>query len=194
MPLVAYDPNDAAQNNLVGSILASGITEGAAPTSFSSSLNDVASAHGLNLSNTNDQAAAIWYNAQQDFATNTGGSLETALDQNNYAAVQSGLSSDLPTVNGSSGAPQGLAASLVSGIGNAILGTIDPGAVASNAMTAAGIAPQATTFSGAIENWLTRGGLIVIGGIVLIVALWLLLSDQGILPSPSSTAAAIAAA
>lgn len=193
---VAYDPNDAGQRNLVGSILASGINIGSAPTSFSSSLNDVASAHGLNLSSTSDESAAIWYTAQQDYITNTGQSLETTLQQNNYAAVQSGLAQDLPTVSGSSGAPQGLAASLASSIGTAILNTIDPtgmGSAGLNTMT--GIIEDTSTLGGAIENWLTRGGLILIGAVILVVALWLLLSNNGILPSPSDTArAAVAAA
>jgi hypothetical protein len=30
----------------------------------------------------------------------------------------------------------------------------------------------------------TRGALIVLGGIVIVVALWMLLSSQGVVPSP----------
>jgi hypothetical protein len=196
---VAFDPNDQAQQNLVGSIVASGLTMGGAPTSFASSLNDTASAHGLDLSNPSDASAAIWYTAQQDYSASTGNSLETSLQQNNFAAVQSGLAQDLPTATGSSGAPQGLASSLLSGIGTSIYNAINPMGAAADMVTGAlGLTDNsdstANTWGAAIENWLLRGGLIIVGVIVLAVALWLLLSDKGVVPSPSQTAAAVAAA
>jgi hypothetical protein len=42
-----------------------------------------------------------------------------------------------------------------------------------------------------VENFFQRFGLIVIGGVIVIVALWQLLSSQGIVPSPSDAGKAI---
>ena len=42
-----------------------------------------------------------------------------------------------------------------------------------------------------IGNLLTRGGLIFVGGIVALVALWQLLSNTGAVPSPKDTVKAV---
>ena len=41
-----------------------------------------------------------------------------------------------------------------------------------------------------IENWIQRAGLIFVGIVIILVALWYLLGEQGIVPGPAKTAKA----
>jgi len=141
-----------------------------------STWDSVASQYNLNFSNPQDQSAGAWYVAQQAYSNATGGDLSTALSQGNYGSVQSALASIWPSVAGNAAAPQGLAANLASGTGAAI-----PGASAAAAPASAPV----TIFT-SIENWFERGGLIIIGGLVIIAALWALLSNAGYVPTPKS--------
>lgn len=142
----------------------------------------IAAQYGLNFSNPSDQSEGAWDLAQQTYAQNTGGaSLETALQSGNYSSIQSALAAVWPSVTGNAAAPQGLAASLSSGAG---------AAPATSASASASSAGTSTTASGGgiiatIEDFFLRSGLIIIGGIVIIVALWMLLSNAGVVPSPT---------
>lgn len=44
---------------------------------------------------------------------------------------------------------------------------------------------------GDVENWFERFGLIAIGGLIVIVSLWALLSETGAVPSPREAVAAL---
>jgi hypothetical protein len=143
---------------------------------------DVASQHGLNFQNAQDQNAGAWYLAQDTYARKTGGDLETDLNAGLFSKVQSALQSVWPSVTGNAASPQGLAGALGAGIGAPIAG-------ASQAAPVNDAAPS-NPFA-VIENWFLRGGLILIGAIVVIVSLWWLLSNQGIIPSPKRLAKAV---
>lgn len=153
-----------------------------------STWDNIASEFGLNFNDPEDQNAGAWYLAQQ-----TDPNLSTDLATGNYSAIQSALAKVWPSVTGNAASPQGLANTL-------------GGATAANAAPTGGNA--AGTGSAAVnpilhpiqaaedaaQNLFTRGAMIVIGGIVLLVALWLLLSSQGIVPSPEDAAKGVGAA
>lgn len=159
----------------------------------------LASQYGLNFQNTSDQEAGAWYLAQQTYQSKTGGSLYGALSGGNYSSVQSALASIWPSVTGNQAAPQGLAASLAGGQGSNLT---FPGSSssASGASTSSGTSSTASgnsanqsesgvgTLFGDIENWFERGGLIIVGGLIIIVALWALLASQKVVPSPVKVA------
>lgn len=161
----------------------------------------VASQFNLNFSNPSDQEAGAWYNAQQTFQAATGGSLEEAATQaeagNTSAAtaIQNALRGQWPSVSGNAAAPQGLAQDLVQGIG-ANLGsgpaTGQPNTGATSGSESANPSSTATGGSSGsiltdVEDFFIRFGLIIIGGLVILVALWQLLSDHTALPSPGAT-------
>jgi len=148
----------------------------------------LATQYGLNFQNPNDQAAGAWYEAQQTYAAKTGGnSLEAALASGNYSDVQSALSNVWPSVTGNGAAPAGLAADLSAALGNGSGG----GSTASNGTSGTANANTGVSSGSSgglisdIENFFVRGGLIIVGGIVVLVALWLILSDNGVIPSPA---------
>jgi hypothetical protein len=170
-----------------------GNSHAAGPFQFQPSTWDtLAAQYGLNFANQADQNAGAWYLAQQTYSANNGGaSLEAALQSGNYQAVQQSLASIWPSVLGNASAPQGLAASLTSGAGSSVnIGSdaaapVNSGSSSSNG----GTGPIAT-----IENFFVRFGLIILGGVIVIVALWQLLANQGVVPSPKETAKGIAGA
>lgn len=145
----------------------------------------VASEFGLNFQNASDQDAGAWYLAQQTYSAATGKSLETALQSGDYSSVQSALSKVWPSVSGNQAAPQGLASDILHGVG--ATGTSDLTAASDNTA-------QPESIVQTVEDFFVRFGLIIIGSIVVIVALWQLLSNQGIVPSPADTAKLAAAA
>lgn len=147
----------------------------------------VAGELGLTDFSQSSQNEAAWYEAEKTYAAKTGGSLYDALKAGNYTSVQNALGSVWPSVFGNGAAQGGLAASLASGAG-APVASGNSSAVASPATGS----PQGLL--GDIENWFERFGLIAIGGLIVIVSLWALLSQQGIVPSPSTTVKAVAAA
>ena len=158
-----------------------------------STWDSLASTYGLNFNNTSDQEAGAWYLAQQTYASNTGGSLYNALSSGNYSRLDSALASVWPSTQGNETAPQGLAGSISEGKGSNLTfpGTTSNASGNSSASgTSSSTASQSSGLFGIvgdIENWFVRGGLIIIGGLVVIVALWALLSKQGVVPSPIET-------
>jgi len=142
-----------------------------------------ASKLGLNFQNPADQNAAAWDLAQTTYATKTGGDLETDLKAGKLGPIQSALASVWPSVTGNAAAPGGLVASLTGGKGGNIAGGNPLSADTSLGSMLSGLNP----FAG-ITNQFVRIGLIVVGVVILIVALWKLLSDAGVVPSPGDTA------
>lgn len=147
----------------------------------------VASQHGLNFSNPADQNAAAWYYAQDTYANKTGGSLTDALAKGDYTGVQAALASVWPSVTGN-GATPGLAKSLSAGTGAPISGA--------NPISAdtAGFDPlhPIQSLSNVVTSEFVRIGLFVIGGLIILVALWKLLSETGVVPAPEKVAATVA--
>jgi len=159
----------------------------------------VAGEFNLNFQNPSDQSAGAWYNAEQTFASATGGqSLEAtaaaaeAGDTGAAQAIQHALTGQWPSVTGNAAAPQGLAQDLIKGIG-ATLSPSTTGATSASESANPSSTPEGGT-SGSIltdvEDFFIRFGLIIVGSIIIIVALWQLLSDHTPLPSPGDTAKA----
>lgn len=145
---------------------------------------EIASQYNLNFSNPQDQNAGAWYEAQQAYSQKTGGDLETDLNAGLFTKVQSALGSIWPSVSGNAAAPQGLAATLASGGGATIAGGSTAAPVSSDQSQPSGILPT-------IENWFLRGGLLVVGTLVILVSLWMLMANHGIVPGPKKLAKAI---
>ena len=143
----------------------------------------VAKEHGLNFSNPQDQNAGAWYAAQQ-----ADPNLEADLSSGNYSKVQSILQSIWPSVTGNQANPAGLAAALGGGVGADI-----PGGAMATPTPAGSQTSAPTSWFGVVENWFLRGGLIIIGGLVIIVALYFLLSREGYIPKVTTLAKAAAA-
>jgi muramidase (phage lysozyme) len=160
----------------------------------------IASKYGLNFGSASDQSAGAWYLAQQQYSAATGGqSLETALQQGNYSSIQSALGSTWTSVKGNANLPQGLATALGGFISNATSAGGATGAAtgAASAGTAGGSAPPSGSGSGGgLVSWalgglsdiFARGGLIVLGVVVIAIALYALLVQQGYAPSPKQIA------
>jgi len=143
--------------------------------------------YGLNFQNPADQDAAAWYLAQDTYAQKTGGkSLSEALAKKEYSSIQSALVGVWPSVTGNGAAPKGLAANIAAGIGAVLPGL--GGSPSNGAGNAEG-----GIFGGvqsSVENFFVRFGLIIVGIAIVLVALWMLLADQGVVPSPVDTAKA----
>jgi hypothetical protein len=148
---------------------------------------NLAKNYNLNFSNPQDQSAGAWILAQQTYAAKTGGSLSDALAAGNYSSVQDALHSIWPSVSGNGSAPQGLAANLAAGVGAAIPGAAGAEAIAGGS----GSSSAPLGIIGAIDNWFVRFGLVAVGGIVVIAALWALLSNAGYIPSAKQVAKAV---
>lgn len=140
----------------------------------------VASEYGLDFNNPQDQNAGAWYEAQKADPT-----LESDLQAGNFSKVQSALAKIWPSVMGSASNPQGLAGAIGAGAGSTIAG-----ASVASPTSAADAAASANPFA-IIENWFLRGGLIIVGGIVVVIALYFLLSNNGVIPKVSKLASAI---
>lgn len=163
----------------------------------------IAQKYNLNFGNSSDQSAGAWYEAQQDYSQETGGqSLETAIQNGNYSQIQSALENEWPSVSGNQAQPQGLASALASNIASggtptSASGNVppptdqgQPGAPANNLSSI----PYVGGWLGDIEDFFVRFGLIIIGVIIVAVALWELLSSQGVVPSPTEVGKAAVAA
>lgn len=148
----------------------------------------IAAQLGLNFTSPSDQSAGAWAYAQQTYQQKTGGSLYDALQSGNYSSVQSALQSVWPSVTGNSATGgKTLAENLASGIG----ATLNLGSTGASQVF--GTAPGQTvggssgSVLSSIEGFFVRGGLIVVGAIVLLIALWQMLSQHSALPSPGDT-------
>jgi hypothetical protein len=153
----------------------------------------LAQQYGLNFANPADQSEGAWYLAQQVYAQKTGGgSLEDALSSGNPTAlqgVQSALKGTWTSVVGNQANPQGLAAALAAP--NATAGSTGGGIGAGSGSSAS--AAPASSGSSWLSNipgvsWVTdqfqRGGLFIVGVLIILVAIWAILSNQGYVPSP----------
>jgi muramidase (phage lysozyme) len=154
----------------------------------------IAATHGLNFENPEDQNAAAWYYAQSTYAAAGGGDLETALQTPSaFAGVQAALAKVWPSVTGNAATHgQGLASDLASGAGAPIAGAPSgtAGAAGTPASGQSGAGAGPADFIATVESFFVRFGLIIAGSLIVIVALWQLLSQTGVVPSPAQTAKA----
>ncbi len=157
-----------------------------------STCDTIASQFNLNFSSASDQSAGAWYLAEQTYQQQTGGSLESALQSGDYSSVQSALAAVWPSVTGNAAAPAGLAANLSTAVpaGNATATTSADAASAATGSAATGSTTSGGA-SGIVATFFTRGALIFVGAIVIVVALWMLLSSQGVIPSPKQAVKAV---
>jgi|SRR5215469_2788043 len=140
---------------------------------------NLATQFGLNFQNPTDQEAGAWYLAQATYAQKTGGqSLEQALASGDFSSIQSALAGIWPSVMGNAAAPSGLASTLSVGGGP----QLSPGSDIAQAPIT-GTSTNGGSGGGGIisdiENWFERGGLILIGGLIAIVALFFVIKEGG---------------
>jgi muramidase (phage lysozyme) len=143
-----------------GSSTADGPTHAAGSYQFEPSTWDsVAAAHNLNFQNPQDQDAAAWYLAQDQYSSKTGGSLEGALQAGDYSSVQSAEASTWPSVNGNGSSPSltqtlsngtytGTTSSVASSTGGASDGSAGGASNASDSTTGSGTSIDNTEATG----------------------------------------------
>lgn len=153
----------------------------------------IASKFNLNFQNSSDQSQGAWMLAQQVFARKTGGSLEDALQNGEYGLVQKSLAGTWTSANGNQSAPQGLAATLAQYVsGGGPRPPSPPGSTASASPASGGGSGGGggggggflSGLWGGVTDQLSRIGLLMLGGIVIAAALWALLNQAGVAPSP----------
>jgi hypothetical protein len=184
-----------------GSVTSAGPTHPAGLFQFEPGTWDsVASSLGLNNFSPSSQNEAAWQYAQTTYANATGGDLETALQSGQFSSVQHALASVWPSLNGNASEPGGFAAYEASGGtgSSAYTGAGGGGGSGAGGGSAAGAGQSSTSpslgFLGSItdvEQFFVRGGILIIGGVVILVALWQLLSEHTDIPSPVETAKGI---
>lgn len=135
---------------------------------------NIARKYGLDFSKPSDQDAGAWYNAQERYARETGRSLDEDLNAGLFEKVRGALSREWTSLRDN---PKRFLAVLV---GN----------------SSAEIAPGPTDTSGTPSFWTSpvqaasayfvRGGLILVGVVILLVALWALLSQNNLVPQAIS--------
>lgn len=215
MGLVAYNPNDPEQNAFLAS-LARGETGGgtgsqwvgyggidlsnaptgpygfpqwsgdrtkAGPTHAAGyyqfqpgTWEDVASRYNLDFRNPADQHAGAWYLAQETYQARAGRSLDADLDAGQYSYIEGALVDVWPSVTGNGANPFGL----VAGMGDDW--------TSGDAPWPQSIIRGAGEAADSIGSFFTRGGLIIVGAVIVFVALWFLLADNGTVPSPQKVA------
>lgn len=157
-----------------------------------STWDSIAQEFDLNFQNPNDQNAGAWYLAQK-----ADPNLESDLQSGNYSTIQQDLQSIWPSVSGNAASPQGLAAALG--------GSVSTGQAIAADQTAANNASGGSTGSSKssggmlsslwsdVTSPFVRLTLIIVGSVIIFVGLWMLLSNAGVVPSPSETSTAILA-
>ncbi len=132
---------------------------------------DVASRYGLNFENPLDQQAGAWYLAQETYLSKTGRSLDSDLNTGNVGQLEEALANVWPSVTGNGAAPQGLERNFLDGVGQAL----------GNLLSNGGLPGRIGTTGGGfdIQNIFQRGGLIILGGVIVLVALWVVLANTG---------------
>jgi hypothetical protein len=172
-----------------------------------STWDSIASEFGLNFNNASDQAAGAWYLAEQTYSQKTGGqSLETALQtvqtSGNTSAlgtIQTALAAVWPSVTGNQASPQGLGATIAAALAGSSAGSNSSGSTLGSSNATASSPPATTSAPASSGGGIVSTaiglfgnvGLLVVGGIVILVALWFLLSSQDIVPSPAKVAKSV---
>jgi hypothetical protein len=171
-----------------GSITPYGPTHAAGTYQFQPGTWDgIAEQYGLNFANPADQNAGAWYLAQQTYAQKTGGNLEDAIANGDYGGIASALGGQWQSLRTD---PHQFIDAITSGTGAAI----PSGATSTTASGYIGGGLNPMNWPAYIEDWFLRGGLIIVGGLVIIVTLYVLMERQGWVPSPEEIGKSVAAA
>lgn len=178
---VAYNPHDDEQVRFldalalsqVGSGTGSSAVAGGTPFNLSNeAMRQLQTQLGLDFSNSYDQSAGAWYVAQEAYTSQTGRSLDADLDAGDVSRIDSALSNVWSSISGNQSAPQGLASSVESGDG--------AGGSFQLPSLGGGDSSQSGGILGNVANIFKRGGLILLGGVIVLVSLWALLNNKGI--------------
>lgn len=133
---------------------------------------EVAADYGLNFQNNADQDAGAWYKAEQVYYNQTGRSLDADLDAGYLTKINSALKSTWTSVTKGNG----LAANIAKGIG----AELTPGATATSSTGGTGTPSVWSDPVGAVSTYFVRGGMILAGIAILVVALWALLRSDAL--------------
>lgn len=190
--LVAYDPNDKEQSSFLAALskgeggggTGSGWFGGAAFQFPAGAWDSLAQRFGLDASKRSDQNAGAYYLAQDVYARATGRSLDADLDAGETSYLEGALRSIWPSVQGNQSNPRGLVAAM----GSARVPT--PGTDEFADYVRENNAPNGLGTD--VASFIQRFGLIIVGGIIVLVALWNLLANSGAVPSPGKVAKAAA--
>jgi hypothetical protein len=158
----------------------------------------VAAAHNLNFQNPEDQNAAAWYLAQDTYKAKTGKELGDALSSGDYSSIQSALKDVWPSVLGNATVPGGIVNALTGGKSAAISNGKNPTS-ADTSGGSGGLGGMASAVSDLFNPFkssgaFTRWGLLIVGVVILLIALWHLLSQADVVPSPAEVGHGIASA
>ena len=134
----------------------------------------VAEQFNLNFANPSDQDAGAWYNAQRVYSAKTGRSLDADLDAGLWDKVRTGLQGEWQgiLVNPSK---------FLSILSDGVASEVAPGATDTS-----GTPNFLTSPIQATAAYFVRGGMILVGAIILVVALWALLSKADLVPNAVS--------
>lgn len=159
-----------------GSVTSRGPTHAAGAYQFQpGTWREVASRYGLNFANPGDQDAGAWYNAQAKYAARTGGrSLDADLDAGLYDRIRAGLQSEWEGILTKP-------SQFLSILSDGVVSEVSPGATDTS-----GTPSFFTSPIQAASAYFVRGGMILVGGLILLVALWALLSKSNVLPGAIS--------
>ena len=135
----------------------------------------VAAKYNLNFANPGDQDSGAWYNAQQKYSSNTGGrSLDADLDAGMFEQVRSALSREWTSLRDNP---------------SRFLDVLKGGASAEMTPGATDTTGTPSFFTSPLEaasTYFVRGGMILVGAVVLAIALWALLSKADFIPNAVS--------
>lgn len=135
---------------------------------------NIAKKYNLNFANPFDQDQGAWYNAQERYARETGRSLDADLDAGLFEQIRRGLSREWTSLRDN---PTRFLEIVSNGAG----AELSPGP------TSPGGTPSIFTNPiGAASSYFVRGGMILVGAVILLVALWFLLSRNDLLPGAIS--------
>ena len=131
----------------------------------------VAEQYGLNFANPADQDAGAWYNAQRVYSARTGRSLDDDLNAGLWDSVKTGLQGEWQGILTNPG-------KFLSILSDGVASEVSPGVT-----TSTGTPSFITSPIQAASAYFVRGGMILVGGLILGVALWALLSKADVLPN-----------
>jgi muramidase (phage lysozyme) len=145
--------------------------------------------YDLDFQDASDQKAAAWYLAQDTYRKETGGDLSTAIQSGNYSSIESALGKTQWI-----GARGKLAQFLESGKTRPL--PDDAGQISEDASMSGGMWNPLRPFAnggagfksaaGAVGDFVSRYLVFIIGALILLAAVWWLLSDAGIAPGPGT--------
>lgn len=131
----------------------------------------IASRYNLDFSNPFDQDQGAWYNAQERYARETGGrSLDADLDAGMFEQIRRALSREWTSLRDNP-------SKFLNIVANGAASEVAPGPTDTSGTPSFWTSPIQ-----AASSYFVRGGLILVGAVILLVALWALLNNGSIVP------------